>query len=206
MITLKLYKNLATALKEASQVEALKVSLPGPGFPGELLMLPNLRELYLEGGVESFPRIGYPWEKLRVLSIKWSKFSGDISGLFALSIENLKIIETPIPRLHLPLGQLGTTLRHLTIKDCGMKELPEEISMLTGLEEMNLSGNLLEELPKSLKLLPRLRRLNLDGNRFKKFPDSISTMKSLSHVSLDGNLFSEEEKARIQREFNLWLN
>jgi hypothetical protein len=31
-------------------------------------------------------------------------------------------------------------------------------------------------------------------------------MKNLGHLSIDGNLFSEEEKARIQREFHITPN
>lgn len=204
---MKLYKNLTTALKEREDVEALKVSLSGGKFPGELLMFTNLRELYLEGETEEFPRIGYPWEKLRILSISWPAFKGDISGVFALpAVENLKLIGTPLAKLTLPIGQINPALRSLTIKDAGLLSLPEEISMFTGLTEMNLSGNLLTALPQSFPLLRNLRRLNLDGNEFTIFPEQIGSMKSLSHLSIDGNSFSEEEKARIQRHFNIWPN
>lgn len=202
---MKLYKNLTTALKEREEVEALKVTLSGKEFPSELLMFTNLRELYLEGIVENFPRIGHPWEKLRILSLKWPAFSGDISNVFTLpSLENLKIIETPVKRLTLPLGQINSPLKSLTIKSSGLTELPEEFSMLTHLEELNLSGNELKDLPHSFPALKNLRRLNLDSNSFEKLPDLIRSMKTLSHLSIDGNLFDEDEKARIQRVFNIW--
>ena len=202
---MKLYKNLSTAIKEREEVEALKVTLSGKEFPSELLMFTNLRELYLEGIVENFPRIGHPWEKLRILSLKWPAFSGDISNVFTLpSLENLKIIETPISRLTLPLGQINSPLKSLTIKSCGLTELPEEFSMITQLEELNLSGNELSDLPHSFTSLRHLRRLNLDSNIFQTFPDLVKQMKALSHLSIDGNLFSEDEKARIQRVFNIW--
>jgi Leucine-rich repeat (LRR) protein len=204
---LKLYKNLATALKESNEVEALKVTLTGGKFPAEILMLTNLKELYLEGDVEDFPRIGTPWNKLRTLSVRWPSFKGDLSGVFSLpSLGNLKIIETPLKRLTLPLGKIAAPLKSLTIKQCHLSELPEEFSMITTLEEVNLSGNNLEKLPLSFPLLSRLRRLNLDSNRFTRFPDLIRQMNTLSHLSIDGNKFSEDEKARIQREFNIWVN
>lgn len=202
---MKLYKNLATALKEASEVEALKVSLTGDVFPSELFMLPNLRELYLEGQVKTLPRLGSPWAKLRILSIRWPTFTGDLAGIFSLpSLSNLKLIDTPLGELRLPVGQISAPVKSLTIKSCGLQKLPEEFSMLTGLEELNLSGNELDVLPHSFPLLVRLKRLNLDGNRFSRFPDLIGSMKELSHLSIDGNLFGEEEKARIQRVYNLW--
>lgn len=204
---MKLYKNLNTALKERDEVEALKVSLTGGAFPSELLMLTSLRELYLEGDIEDFPRIGSPWAKLRTLSIRWPSFRGDLSGVFTVSsLTNLKIIETPLKTLTLPLGQISAPLKSLTIKSCGLTTLPEEFSMINTLEELNLSGNDIKELPESFPLLVRLKRLNLDGNHFSTFPRQIGVMKTLSHLSIDGNLFSEEEKARIQREFNIWPN
>lgn len=204
---MKLYKNLSQAIKERADVEALKISLSGKEFPSELLMFTNLRELYLEGNVESFPRIGYPWEKLKILSLKWPSFKGDVSSVFTLpSLENLKLIDTPITRLSLPLGQINSPLRSLTIKSCGLTELPEEFSMLVSLEELNLSGNALKSLPHSFASLSKLRRLNLDANSFREFPDLVKKMPTLSHLSIDGNSFSEEEKARIQRTFNLYPN
>ncbi len=202
---MKLYKNLNTALKESEEVEALKVTLSGK-FPHELFMLGNLRELYLEGDIQELPRLGSLWPKLKVLSIKWPAFSGDLSGFFSLpSLENLKIIETPMKRLTLPLGHVNSPMKSLTIKSCDLTELPEEISMLTQLQELNLSGNELTALPHSFPALFHLRRLNLDSNNFERFPDLIKSMKTLSHLSIDGNKFAEEEKARIQRLFNIWV-
>ncbi|MES2527063.1 MAG: hypothetical protein V4598_08240 [Bdellovibrionota bacterium] len=202
---MKLYKNLTTALKESEEVEALKVSLTGK-FPNELFMFGNLKELYLEGDIQELPRLGSLWPKLKILSIKWPSFTGDLSGFFSLSsLENLKIIDTPMKRLTLPLGHVNSPMKSLTIKSCELTELPEEISMLTQLQELNLSGNDLTHLPHSFPALFHLRRLNLDSNKFERFPDLIKNMKTLSHLSIDGNKFAEEEKARIQRLFNIWV-
>lgn len=204
---MKLYKNLSTAIKERTEVEALKITVSGSEFPPELLMFTNLKELYLEGAIENFPRIGHPWEKLRILSIKWPSFKGDIAGVFTLpSLENMKVIETPLSRLTLPLGQINAPMKSLTLKNCGLDELPEEFSMLTKLEDLNLSGNNLSQLPHSFPAIRNLKRLNLDSNEFKKFPDLVKQMTKLSHLSIDNNKFSDDEKARIHREFNLWIN
>lgn len=204
MSTLKLYKNLSQALVDGPEVEALKVSLSGK-FPHELFMLGNLKELYLEGDIQDLPRLGSLWPRLKILSVKWPFFKGDLSGFFSLpSLENLKIIETPIKRLTLPLGHVTSQIKSLTFKDCELSELPEEISMLTQLQEMNLSGNELSALPYSFTTLFFLRRLNLDSNNFVRFPDLIKSMTKLSHLSIDSNKFSEEEKSRIQRQFHLW--
>lgn len=203
---MKLYKNLKTAIDERDEVEALKLTLKD-SFPPELFYFTNLKELYLEGDITDFPKIAASaWPSLQLLSIKWPKFSGDLSKLFSLkSLENLKIISTPMKSFLLPLGHAAAPLKSLTIKDSKLSSLPEEISMLVWLQEMNLSGNELMALPHSFPSLKFLKRLNLDQNKFENFPESFRYMPNLSHLSIDGNKFSEEEKSRIQREFNIWL-
>lgn len=202
---MKLYKNLAAASKEREEVQALKISVKGDVFPEEILNFPNLGELYLEGSCKTFPVAAPLWTRLKVLSIKWPEFNGDLSAVFKLPhLENLKIIETPLKTFLLPLGHAPAPIKSLTIKDCGMNFLPEEFSMLWQLTELNLSGNRLNRLPVSFIDLKFLRRLNLDHNEFSAFPDQIKKMTALSHLSIDNNKFPEEEKERIQREFHIW--
>lgn len=203
---MKIYKNLKSALAERDKVEAIKLTLEGD-FPQELFYFNNIKELYLEGSCAAFPKIGMNWLGLKLLSLKCHSFNGDISGIFYLpSLENLKIIETPLASFLLPLGFAPAPLQSLTIKSCGLKQLPEEISMLPRLKEINLSGNELISLPHSTVDLVNLQRLNLDSNKFQLFPDLIGKMKKLTHLSIDGNLFSQEEKDRIQRNFHLTVH
>ncbi len=201
---MKLYKNLGAARQERLDVQALKVTIKGDEFPPEIFDFPNLEELYLEGDCKNFDLRTSVWKKLKVLSIKWPYFKGDLSSLFKLPrLENLKVIETPLTSFLLPLGHSVSPLKSLTIKDCGLNFLPEEISILSELNLMNLSGNNLKSLPHAFIDLKRLKRLNLDQNHFEVFPDLIKKMPGLSHLSIDHNLFMEEEIARIQREFHI---
>lgn len=203
---MKLFKNLSSAVNSSEEVKALKINIKSEAFPSELLTLEHLEELYLDGNCKVFP-LSPAWKNLRVLSIKWPKFEGNLSDLFSLPfLENLKIIETPIKQFLLPLGEVGSPLKSLTIKDCGLEKLPEEISMLSELKEMNLSGNKLSILPFSFKELRSLGRLNLDQNLFSVFPEVLESMVNLKHLSLDQNAFTEEEKSRIQRHFHMWIN
>lgn len=204
---MKLYKSLATALKEREEVKALKLTLKDKKFPVELFDFPNLEELYLEGMVENFPDAILGWKNLKTLSIKWDHFSGSLSLLFSLpKLENLKVIETPLKTLLLPLGKASAPLKFLTLKNCALKALPEELSMLTHLSELTLPQNALKELPRSFYELQNLKRLNLDSNEFEIFPDAFKRMPRLTHLSIDGNKFAEEEKERIQRESNIWVS
>lgn len=203
---MKLYKSLSTALKDREDVLALKLTLK-EALPLEIFDLENLEEVYLDGAVQGFPDQFTGWQKVKTLAIKWESFKGDLSPLFGLpKLQNLKIVETPIDTFRLPLGHVSAPLTSLTVKGCGLKKLPEEISMLNGLLELHLGGNELEELPFAFRELQKLKRLNLDQNNFKNFPDFFKQMKTLGHLSIDGNKFSEDEKSRIQREFHIWPN
>ncbi len=203
---MKLYRTLASAIEGGDSVEALKLDIKDGRFPAELFMFTNLKELYLEGNCVDVARVGTPWPHLKTLSIKWPQFKGDLSKIIALpSVENMKIIETPQKRMILPIGTSLRSLKSLTIKNCGLEILPEEITIFPELMELNLSQNELSKLPSSFPALNKLKRLNLDQNEFSRFPDMIKSMPSLSHLSIDGNPFPEEEKDRIQREFHIWL-
>lgn len=204
---MKLYKNLATALKERSEVRAIKLTLKEKKFPASLFEFPNLEEVYLEGECEEFPDTIRGWEVLKILSIKFENNKSDLSAVFSLPrLENLKIISTPIKVFLLPLGQIRAPLKFVSIKGCGLEKLPEEISMITGLEELHLPQNKLFALPVAFQDLEKLKRLNLDSNKFLIFPGIIKFMPGLKHLSIDNNSFDEDEKDRIQREFHIWLS
>lgn len=200
---MKLYRDLSSALKIKDEVQALKLTLDQ--FHPALFEFSHLKELYLEGNVSELPLAQpVPWKELKILSLKLPQFKGELSPLFYLpALENLKIIETPLSHLRLPLGHVLAPVKFLTIKSCGLKSLPEEMGMLSHLLEMNVSGNELRDLPTGMIDLQLLRRLNMDQNKFTQFPAIISRMKSLKQLSIDDNLFSDEEKARIQREFHI---
>lgn len=204
---MKLYKNLSSALKEPKLVEALKISIMDKQLPPEIYELPNLTELYLEGNCEAILQRDSCWQNLKYLSIKFPQFRGDFSPLFCLEkLEVLKVLETPIKSLTLPLGLSAMPLKMLTLKDCGLESLPEEISLLSSLVELSLPQNNLTRLPDTFIYLQQLKRLNLDQNAFVRFPDLLKKMPYLTHLSIDGNAFDSQEKERIQREFHIWVS
>lgn len=202
---MKLYKRLNEALKEANDVRALKLTIKNEELPTELFHFPNLEELYLEGQCTHLPEFYMKWDKLKTLSVKFPNFKSEASSLFNLpSLSNLKLIQTPLKMFLLPLGHSVAPLTSLTIKECGLRLLPEEIGTLNKLIEMNFSQNRLNDLPYSFKDLVQLKRLNLDHNLFERFPDHLEKNSNLSHLSIDFNHFDDDEKARIQRKFHIW--
>src|SRR5690606_24949337 len=170
----------------SSGEKVLRIEIKSKTFPIELIDFTEVEELYLMGECEEFPTDSPLWHKLKTLSIKFPKFTGDLLSLFKLEkLENLKIIEKHIDSFRLPLGHVVSPLKFLTIKGCHLKFIPEEISMLETVREMNLSENFLDSLPLGILELKKLKRLNLDSNQFSKFPDHLKKMQSLSYLSID---------------------
>lgn len=70
-----------------------------------------------------------------------------------------------------------------------LKELPEEISKLTALRELDVSYNELEAMPEGIGELTCLATLRANDNCLKKLPLSFSSLRSLQHLNLQGKHF-----------------
>lgn len=76
-------------------------------------------------------------------------------------------------------------LRHLKLHT-----LPDEIGLLTNLEELYLDHNSLEELPRAIGSLRNLRCLNLECNSLSDLPLEMDNISTLEFLGLGGNAFS----------------
>ena len=188
-----MFKNLKSALEERESVTALKITIKDATLPEDIFHFPQLRELYLEApALKDLPHDISGWSALALLQFRAPAFKGSLAPLFHLpKLTNLKTAETPLHPLRLAIGGSKAPLRFLTLKDAGLKTLPEEFGELTTIEELHLPGNLLQALPESFKQLTRLKWINLDGNELKTFPEVLTKLPQLKHLSLDGNSFPE---------------
>ncbi len=192
-------------LNDWEDIKAIKITIQDE-FPLDFFRFKNLEELYVEGSCKFLPDLNNSFKKLKLLSIRLRGLKGSIESVFNLpSLENLKVIETPLKSFMIPSDLGSSSLVSLTIKNCSLKELPENIFQLEKLTEINFSGNDLSGLPSSIQALKNLRRLNLDQNRFKHLPGVISYISKLKHLSIDQNLFSQLEKDRIERDFHITI-
>ena len=199
---MKMITNLKTALKNPQDTRFLKLTVHGE-IPKELNHLIYLEELYLEGEFDHFTLDLQFFSQLKLLSLNSSTLKEfPAEALKCPSLINLKVLAGQFSFLALPL-EVVSDLKFLTLKNTTLHQLPLEIAQLGHIEEMNLSENQLTELPASFSDLKKLKRLNIDRNQFKTLPSIIKKCEGLRYLSCDGNLFSEEEKERIQREFNL---
>ncbi|MDY7005815.1 MAG: COR domain-containing protein, partial [Cyanobacteriota bacterium] len=65
--------------------------------------------------------------------------------------------------------------------------LPESITQLTNLTQLDLHGNKLTTLPESITQLTNLTRLGLHGNKLTTLPESISQLTNLTRLDLYDN-------------------
>lgn len=79
-------------------------------------------------------------------------------------------------------------LKSLTLKMTGMTELSSNVQNLVNLETLDLSNNKIKALPEELSKLNSLKELNLVGNYLmKEFPNTIEQLSSLEQLHVDKN-------------------
>lgn len=86
-----------------------------------------------------------------------------------------------------PALLLLTNLRVLSLRDCGIHVIPNGVTVLRRLRQLNLSDNALEALP-SLNGLIRIVLLRLSNNKMQQLPLSVLTLTDLEELSLVSSL------------------
>ncbi|XP_033632265.1 leucine-rich repeat-containing protein 58-like [Asterias rubens] len=86
------------------------------------------------------------------------------------------------------IGYVGTQLVCLNLINNRLTELPEEIGLLRGLEELFLQYNCLEELPDTIGQFHKLQELDCKNNHLCRLPASIGNLSSLSMFNATNNL------------------
>jgi len=76
--------------------------------------------------------------------------------------------------------------RELDLSNMGLNELPVEITQLTMLESINLSGNKLQNL-KRIDQLPNLKEINASNNLITQLHKEMLDMFSIETILLFGN-------------------
>lgn len=107
-------------------------------------------------------------------------YEPDASGLLDLRYRGWTELE-------LRVWSLATRLIHLDISFNQLQTLPDEISYLRLLQELNCSRNKLHSLPKSIGSLTQLRVLKANGNCIITLPNEIGRCSSLECLNLSEN-------------------
>lgn len=107
--------------------------------------------------------------------------------MFEILEEKLSAIEMA-RKLRECLKEKAHRLTSLCLGRCSLRELPPEIGLFTGLEELFLSENGLTSLPQEIGQCANLKVLYLDKNKLVIIPCEIAALRSLKVLKLQYNL------------------
>ncbi len=84
-------------------------------------------------------------------------------------------------------GSAMQQIRDLVLRNVGMRQLPAQIGLLTGLKFLYLEANMLTDLPKEIWLLKRLELLHLAQNRLTSISRRLGELTQLLCLQLNKN-------------------
>ncbi|XP_067941065.1 malignant fibrous histiocytoma-amplified sequence 1 homolog [Watersipora subatra] len=84
-----------------------------------------------------------------------------------------------------------TSLEELDLSYNQINWLPDRLDTMESLRKLILSGNHLREVPENITALSSLEELDLSDNQISQLPEKLSTMRSLRRLLLSGNLFRD---------------
>jgi len=159
-------------------------------IPDDVSKLKHLEEIILQGNhLEKISEEFFELKKLKRLNLG-SSFSSEL--LTKLSkLTSLERLELTVPNNYKTFDFLKplTNLKYLRIRG-GINEIPESISCLNSLEELDLTDNKIQELPDWLFDLVQLKDLHFGKNNLKYISNRISELTNLWRILLYKNQIS----------------
>lgn len=137
------------------------------------------------------------------------KFDGSTSkdksipkGLFTLpNLQELILVNTNIETFPPEILKYNN-LQILDLSFNTIRQLPANFGELSSLKELKLQFCGLTSLPESFCSLIHLQKLNLFANHIHSVPSCIKNFRGLKQINLQRNGLSQEEKARMKRQFS----
>jgi len=86
---------------------------------------------------------------------------------------------------------VSLNLSNQVLGTAGLKQIPDRVFTLTGLQELYLSKNVLSALPFELTELKKLRVLDVGDNEISEVPSWIGDLQNLERLDLRNNEFSD---------------
>lgn len=207
---LELHDNKLTDLPtHINKLDPLKgISLYGNNFeelPRSLFLLRNLEVLDLRNNkLQELPDSIKDLEKLHkiefsgnlikniptsILKKKYNLKASDAKFLWKLeNLLDLKIKKSnEIKQYDFGYVSRNREIESLTLYDCGLTEIPKNISKLKSLEFLYLGKNNIEIIPDYIGFMQKLTILDISNNIISKIPPSLGKLKNLKKIFLQKN-------------------
>ncbi|MDL2309062.1 hypothetical protein LJC68_05050 [Bacteroidales bacterium OttesenSCG-928-B11] len=135
------------------------------------------------------------------LHIKWTRMDSLPLTLFTLTnLQELSITNCKLLILNQDISRLEN-LQYITLYKNRLVRLPDEICNLKHLRYLDVNRNLLNELPQEIGHLHNLTEINAWGNYFFTLPESITNLKdTLKKIDLRQIQFRREEIEFIEKQ------
>lgn len=88
---------------------------------------------------------------------------------------------------HISVQPVKEVLPRLSLATNELKKIPGSITVLEGLEEVDLSYNLFKRFPAAVTSVPKLRTLAVTGNQVRNISPKVGGLKHLVELKLDDN-------------------
>ena len=166
---------------------------------------------YVDGQIEDRPKRQAEEKAKKIVSFKGAQirqFEAEVlQKIEALTKKDFTKVDKVEWTTQMGFSVDNNQLIVIGLYDCGLSTLPESVTQLQSLKELQLWGNGLSTLPESIGNLTSLQGLNLGGNKFTTLPKSITQLKSLIWLSFDNNMFTTlpESLGNLQSLQYLWL-
>ncbi len=152
--------------------------------------LKNVSEMFIEdedGVIRNIPPYITSLGHLRILSIRWAKFTGLNTALLPRLLTHLCLAYN---HLHSAAGlEEMSSLVVLNIANNEISSLPNNLSNLKNLKELDVSGNKLSKIPDSIRALRhQLRILNLSSNRLSHLTNAVCDLDKVRVVDVSMNM------------------
>ena len=123
------------------------------------------------------------------LLANWKGLSGFPDTFYAIapSLTVLNLVGNAFRTLPEGFCESLPNLRVLGLSNCGLVKLPENVSALCSLVELNVMSNELTTLPQGIGELDNLSLLHVTKNRISYLPESFSSLAKLKRVVLEAN-------------------
>lgn len=171
-------------------------------FPRQLCRLPYLQSLSMSTDkLADLPSEIGQMTALRVLKLDGPIYPPSQLATFPVELYQLENLETlclsgnVISTLPDDLSRLAA-LRELDLMSNRLKHFPKSLTQLARLETLYLWGNQLEEIPEDVELLTNLRVLQVAQNSLRRLPVTLARMESLECLFIHDNPFSEHASIR----------
>ncbi|WP_139119871.1 leucine-rich repeat domain-containing protein [Xanthomonas graminis] len=194
---LKSLQATANALKTAARPhsDSLKIESSGfPYFPADLSHFTHLKKIDINAaGLQSLPESIGVMRDLRELNIlnnpvtKLPESLRDLSQLRSLEIVGCKRLER-LPAALITLDSSGlnglTGLKNLSLCRSGVRRVPDCVTHMYQLEQLNLGGSPLTGLPHEINNLKKLQELNLERTNIQELQPTVCELRRLKTLKL----------------------